>query len=454
MGVFIYLRFQKMEVPSSPSRRGFIRRAGGLAGLLSVGPGFSALGHERSLYAPLVSSSEDVTADEDYWGWVQKAYSASPNILNLNNGGVSPQPLVVQDALDRYNRLSNEGPSYYMWRTLDEGRESLRIKLAELAGCSPEELAINRNATEALETVIFGLNLQKGDEVVLTKQDYPNMINAWKQREKRDGIVLKFLNLDLPIEDDQLIVRKFEEAFTRKTKVVMVTHVVNWSGQIMPVALISRAAKKRNPDIQVLIDGAHSFAHLDYKIPDLEGDYFGTSLHKWLSAPFGSGMLYIRKDRVKDIWPLFAGTDPHSTDIRKFETLGTRSFPTEMAIGHAVNFHESIGTIRKQKRLHFLKNYWLEKCLAIPGFSTQTSLKPEFSGAIATFSLKGLTPGHVAGELFKKARIHTSATVWENISGVRVTPHVYTPLQDLDRLVRTIQAIAKEGGSSASSTKG
>jgi len=435
---------------TSQNRRSFVRKIGSLAGMLTMAPGLGAFADNQKILAPPTAPGEDVTDKEDYWGFIQQAYSVSPNVINLNNGGVSPQPIVVQDALDRYNRLSNEAPTYYMWRSLDEGRESVRMKLADLAGCSPEEIAINRNASEALETIIFGLNLQRGDEVVLTKQDYPNVINAWKQREKREGIVLKFINLNLPIEDNQLIVRQYKEAFTSKTKAIMITHVVNWSGQIMPAALISRAAKKHNPAIQVVIDGAHSFAHLTYKIPDLEGDYFGTSLHKWLCSPFGTGMLYIKQARIKDIWTLLAAEDPQSTDIRKFERLGTRSFPTEMAIGHAINFHNTIGDERKQKRLHYLKNYWLEKCLNIPGFTTQTSLKPEFSGAIATFAIKGMTPGQVAGELFKKARIHTSATVWENISGVRITPHVYTPLKDLDRLVSTIQAIAKENTSNAS----
>ncbi|QNF32900.1 aminotransferase class V-fold PLP-dependent enzyme [Adhaeribacter swui] len=437
---------------NSNSRRSFVKKIGGLASLLTVSPALAAWKSETGLVIPEVAAAEDVTKDEDYWGFIQQAYSVSPNIINLNNGGVSPQPIVVQDALNQYNRMSNEAPSYYMWRTLDEARESVRMKLADLGGCSPEEIAINRNASEALETIIFGINLQRGDEVVLTKQDYPNVINAWKQREKRDGIILKFISLDLPIEDNQLIVSKFKEAFTPKTKAVMITHLMNWSGQILPAALISRAAKKHNPAIQVVIDGAHSFAHINYKIPDLEGDYYGTSLHKWLCSPFGTGMLYVKQAKIKDLWPLLAPEDPQSPDIRKFERLGTRSFPTEMAVGHAINFHNTIGNERKQKRLHFLKNYWVEKCMNVPGFSTQTSLKPEFSGALCTFALKGVEPSQVASELFKRARIHTSATVWENISGVRITPHVYTPLKDLDRLVNTIHAIAKENVTAANRT--
>lgn len=435
---------------NTPSRRNFLKTLGGTAGVFSLAPSLETLGEvelsENSLNIniPQVHFEEDVTKNEDYWVWVQQAYSVSPNVINLNNGGVSPQPIVVQDALDRYNRLSNEAPSYYMWRTLDEGREGLRLKLADLAGVSAEEIAMNRNATEALETVIFGLNLQRGDEVVLTKQDYPNMIHAWRQREKRDGIVLKWINLELPSEDNAYLVRKFEEQITDKTKVVMITHLINWSGQLLPARQISEMVRKKNKNIYVLIDGAHSFAHFDFKIPDLGGDFFGTSLHKWLSAPFGNGMMYIKKERISEIWTMFASENPQSSDIRKFEVLGTRSFPTEMATGYAVNFQNAIGTLRKQKRLHYLKNYWVEKAMNIKGFSTQTSLNSEFSGAIATFAMKGMTVAELSTALFKKARIHTTGINWENINGVRVTPHVYSSLKDLDRLVDTIQQISKE----------
>jgi len=429
------------------SRRSFVKILGGVAGVFSLSPSLEAIAKELDKQLgsiPLIPLDEDVTKNEDYWVWVQQSYTVSPNVINFNNGGVSPQPVIVQDALDRYNRLSNEAPTYYMWRTLDEGREGLRLKLADLAGTSPEEIAINRNATEALETVIFGLNLKKGDEVVLTKQDYPNMIHAWRQREQRDGIVLKWINLELPSEDTGYLVRKFEEQITNQTKVVMITHLINWCGQLLPAKQISQMIRKKNKDIYILIDGAHSFAHFDFKIPDLEGDFFGTSLHKWLSAPFGTGMMYIKKERISEIWTMFASDNPQSNDIRKFEYLGTRSFPTERATGYAVNFHNAIGSLRKQKRLHYLKNYWVEKAMNIKGFSTQTSLHPDFSGAIATFSLKGMTVADLSNALFKKARIHTTGINWENINGVRVTPHVYTQLKDLDRLVDTIYRISKE----------
>jgi selenocysteine lyase/cysteine desulfurase len=427
------------------SRRNFIKIASSLAGTATLAPALKTLAaqhiHEAGTAIQDLTPAE-AARHEDYWHTIQQAYTVSPNIINLNNGGVSPQPLVVQDAVERYNRMSNEGPSYFMWRILDAGRESLRMKLADLAGCDAEEVAINRNATEALGTVIFGLNLKKGDEVVLTKQDYPNMLQAWKQREMRDGIKLNFINLELPIEDEELMVQKFVQAFTPRTKVVMITHMINWTGQILPVKKIAGMARARG--IEVLVDGAHTFAHLDYKTTDLDCDYYGTSLHKWLSAPIGSGMLYVKKEKIKTLWPLFPSNNPQSDDIRKFEVLGTRSFPIEQAIGQAVNFQNAIGNKRKEERLRYLKNYWAEKVARLPKVKLNTSLKPEYSCALANFSVEGMTPAEIESTLFSKYKIHTSPIVWENIKGVRVAPHVYTTLKDLDRLVEAITYLSRK----------
>lgn len=386
-------------------------------------------------------SLSDSVTDETFWYQVKQAYTVSPNIINLNNGGVCPQPKVVQEAVERYNRLSNEAPSYYMWRTLDEGREPLRRKLADLAGCSPDEIAINRNSSEALETAIFGLRLKAGDEVVLTRQDYPNMINAWKQREKRDGIVLKWISFDFPSEDKNKIVQGFVQAFSAKTKVVHITHMINWNGQILPVREIALEAKKRG--IEVVVDAAHTFAHFQYSIPELECDYYGTSLHKWLCAPFGSGMLYVRKEKIQNLYPLFAAADPESTDIRKFENLGTRSFAIEEAIGVAIDFHHMIGSERKEKRLHYLKNYWAERVLDLPNVHVHTPMSPDWGGAIGLLAIDGKKPGEIGSALFNQYKIHSTSIEWENIHGVRLTPNVYTTTRDLDVLVKAIREIAK-----------
>jgi len=386
-------------------------------------------------------SPEEAARDEDYWAIIQQAYTVNPNVVNLNNGGVSPAPRVVQEAVDQFNALTNQGPSYYMWRIIDQGREPLRQKLAELAGCDAEEIAVNRNSTEALNTVIHGLPLKEGDEVIGTKQDYPNMINAWKQRQLRDGIVYTQINFDLPIEDDAAIVAVFEKAITPKTKLLHVTHMINWVGQIMPVRKIADMAHAKG--IEVLVDGAHSFGLLDFDIPDLHGDYFGTSLHKFLSAPVGSGMLWVKKEKIEKIWPLLCNDHPQGNDIRKFESLGTRSFPIEQGIGEAVNFHNAIGRKRKEERVRYLKNYWAEKVKDIPKVKLHTSLNPNYSCAICGFSIEGMTPAEVETKLFDKYRIHTVGIVWENISVVRVTPHVYTKTSDLDKLVKAIAEIAK-----------
>jgi len=425
------------------SRRNFIKLfSGALTGLPflhAANPVFAEEAFERSFMMSKDYNLMD--QDEDFWGWIREAYTVSPNIINLNNGGVAPQPKVVQDAHIRYYQYCNEAPSYYMWQILDQGREPLREKLAGVCGCDKEEIAINRNSTEGLNTVIFGLNLKAGDEIVLTKQDYPNMINAWKQREKRDGIKLVWIDLPLPIEKEDDIVKFYSNAFTNKTKVVMVTHLINWTGQIMPVRKIADEAHKRG--IEVIADGAHTLAHFDFKIPDLGCDYFASSLHKWMSAPFGSGLLYIRKEKIKDVWALLSNTEPDGSDIRKFESLGTRSFASEMAIGAAVDFHEMIGAPRKEARLRFLKNYWVDQVKDLPRVSFLQSKHPKMSCAIANIAIDGKKPEEVSGELFTKYKIHSVGINWENIHGVRITPNVYTSLKDLDKLVGAIKQIAK-----------
>ncbi len=418
------------------NRRSFIRQTAALLGSVALHQNFAA----AFPVAPPPASTcigPDSPDDEDFWRQVRLAFAASPNMINLNNGGVCPAPRATMDALDYYNRMCNEAPSFYMWRTLEDNREPLRFNLATLAGVSPDEIAINRNATESLNTIIFGLSLKAGDEVVLSKYDYPNMINAWKQREKRDGIRLVWVDLELPSEKEDYLIEAFVSKFTDKTRVVHLTHIINWCGQILPVRKIADRAKARG--IEVLVDAAHSFAVLDYKIPDLNCDYWGTSLHKFLCGPFGSGLMWVRKEKISGVWPLLSNDKPDSDNIRKFETLGTRSFPIEMAIGYSLDLHNFIGSARKQQRLHFLKNYWMERVREVPGIRFFTSPHPDWSCAIGNFVLEGKKPIDITVELFNKWKIHTVSIEWEKVVGVRVTPNVYTTTGELDKLVMAIK---------------
>lgn len=426
------------------NRRGFLQKTGAIAATAFLSswakPGW-AKDLDHAIESARGMDASELATDEDFWYFIQQSFTVSPGLINLNNGGVSPAPRTVQEAMKRYYDYSNEAPSYYMWRILDQGREPLRANLARLAGCSPEEIAINRNSSEGLETVIFGLQLKQGDEVVAARQDYPNMINAYKQRELRDGIKVNWINLDLPSESEDYLVSQYVNAFTARTKVVHVTHVINWNGQVIPVRKIADEARKRG--IEVVVDGAHSFAHLDFKVPDLGGDYYAASLHKWLYAPIGSGLLYVKKEKIKKLFPLFATSDdPLKDDIRKFEHLGTRPFFIEQAIGKAIEFHHMIGGERKQKRLFYLKNYWMEKVKHLSNIKLNTSLDPKWGCAIGNVAVEGRKPGDLDSFLMEKYRIHTVGIQWENINGVRITPNVYTTTRNLDMLVEGITAFA------------
>lgn len=423
------------------ARRNFLKR------MAIATAGFSILGHFKANGAGVADAShalqqltpEQGSYNEDLWNQIRLAYPISRGVIYLNSGGVSPHPKVVQDALFRYHQLANLGPSLYMNRHLKKEVPPLRRKLAALAGCQVEELSIKRNTTEALTTVIMGLNLQAGDEVVLARQDYPNMVHAWKQREKRDNITLVWVDLPMPSDDGQQLIEIYKNAFTRKTKVVHLTHVNNWTGQMLPVKDLCRLAKERN--IQTVVDGAHSFAQINFRIDDLDCDYFGTSLHKWLSAPLGTGLLYVRKSLISQLWPLYATADPYSDSIYKFEGQGTHDLPNEMAIGEAITFHEMIGIDRKEARLRYLKKYFAEKISSHPRIKMLTPEDPQFSTCLVSFDIDGTTNKDIdmmVRDLLLKYNVLASIVNWAELKGIRVTPNVFTNLKDLDQCSEAI----------------
>lgn len=424
-------------------RRRFLQKLSSFTGAALLSPTLlaaqtSALVKHLQPYDHL--SPEEVARDEDYWRHIQQAYTSSPNLINLNNAGVSPQTADVQAKIQLYNQLSNEGPGFYMWRTLGRLKPVIKRKLARLGDCSPDEIAIMRNATEALETIIMGLDLKAGDEILTTEQDYPSMLNTLEMRVRRSGIKLTKIKLPVPIEDNEEILKHFAAAITPNTKAILFCHIINMTGQVLPAQALCQLARERG--IYSIVDGAQSFAHLDFSIGDLGCDFFATSLHKWLSAPFGTGMLYVKPDRISELWPLQGYPVEEHDKISKFEHLGTRSFPNEMAISEAIDFHDMIGIARKEARLRYLKEYWITQLIDVPGFRLISPRKKEFSCGIATFQLGNWEPGQLSRELVGNHQIYVTAFAHEAVQGVRISPHVYTSLKDLDLFIEAIKKIA------------
>src|SRR3989449_9449233 len=329
-------------------------------------------------------SPEDIAQDEDFWREIQAAFDIDRGMINLNNGGVAPSPRVVNAAFQRYLAVSNQAPAITMWAWIEPEIESVRRRLAASFGCDPEEMAITRNASEALEIVQLGLPLQRGDEVLTTTQDYPRMITTWKQRERRDGIVLKQFPFPVPPSSMGDLASRFERAITPKTKVIHVCHITNLTGQIFPIRDICRMARARG--IEVIVDGAHAFAHFPFTRDDLDCDYYGTSLHKWLTAPIGTGFLYVRREKIEKIWPMMAAPPEMSPNIRKFEEIGTHPAANHNAIAEALNFYEAIGPERKAARLRFLRDRWAKRLEKVPGVKILTSYDPAMSCGLASFT--------------------------------------------------------------------
>ncbi len=389
---------------------------------------------------PLDASPQQAAKDEDFWFQIRQAFDYSPNLINLNNGGVSPSPRVVQEAQRHYQHMANEAPGYYMWRQLRPLREAVRRELARLAGVESSELALFPNATQALETVILGLDLQPGEHVLTTDQDYPSMLHTLDLRNRRNGIVVDQIKIPVPAEDPEVVVQRFEEALTPQTKLILVCHMVNLSGQILPIREISEMAKRHGA--LVLVDGAHSFGQLDFNVPDLGCDFFATSLHKWLNGPFGTGMLYIKEELIPSIWPINGYPPEEQNQISKFEHQGTLAIPAEVALGTAIDFHDGIGIARKEARLRYLKDYWTQQVVDLPGIHLATSMKEEFSCAMATVSVADHSPLELLSRLQREFQIYSTPIQHEDIQGVRISPSIYTSLGDLDHLVRALTKIA------------
>lgn len=427
-------------------RRSFLSFAGKGLGLAALSSATVA-----SLLQEIQAASKSIAhltpaqaaLDEDFWFTIQNAFTVTRGIVNLNNGGVSPSPRLVTEALVRYVWQQEDATAYTMWQLLEPQSETIRTGLAELFGCDREEIAITRNASESLEILLMGMTFKSGDEILTTTQDYPRMLTTLRQREKREGLVLKLVKIPIPPKDLNEITAAFENAITDRTRLILMAHQVNITGQITPVKAVCEMARAKG--IETIVDGAHSFAQFDFKQRDLGCDYFGTSLHKWLYAPKGTGMLYVKRDKIEKIWPLMAAESKQASDIRKFEEIGTHSAAPKLAIGEALLFHNGIGGKRKEARLRYLSRYWMNRLKDVPKIRFNTSFDPNQSCAIANVNIEGTEPGAVGSYLFAQHKIFTTPIVHDEFHGIRITPNVYTTLGELDRFCAVMEVIAQRG---------
>jgi selenocysteine lyase/cysteine desulfurase len=388
-------------------------------------------------------SAADLVDDESFWLQVQQAFTVDRSLVNLNNGGVSPAPALVQAAMKRHQDYSNLAPTYTMWQILEPQREATRERMARQWGVDPEEVAFTRNASESLQILQLGIDLQPGDEVLTTTQDYGRMITTFKQRERREGIVLKQIQIPVPAEDPAEVVRLFEEAITPRTRMILACHMINLTGQILPVTELTAMARRHG--IPLVIDGAHSLAHFDFDLGALDVDTYTSSLHKWLFAPHGTGFLYVRREMIPEVWPLMAAPEARDDNIRKFEEIGTHPEAPYLCIAEALSFHQGLDPARKEARLTYLRDYWANALLEHDNVRLNTSQKPGFACGIANVEVVGLEPNDVRDYLWNEHRIITVSINHAEFRGLRISPSVYTTLSELDRFVDVMSDVARNG---------
>jgi selenocysteine lyase/cysteine desulfurase len=420
---------------SQISKRQFLKNITGLSVL-------SMMNLDELLAKHTSTSPADLAQNEDFWQQIRKVYHVTPDFIHLENGYYSLASDEVLEGYIKHIRTVNEVSSYYMRTRQFDDKLLSRKQLAELLGCSFEELIITRNTTESLDTIISGINWKEGDEAVMAAQDYGAMLDMFKLQARRYGMVNKVISIPNHPKNDEEIVALYENAITPKTRLLMVCQMVNITGQIMPVKKIVEMAHRHQ--VEVLVDGAHAFGQLDFKIADLgDCDYYGSSLHKWLGTPLGAGILYVRKDRIKQIWQLYGDMGIKDDDIRKLNHTGTHPVATDLAIQDAIIFHQKIGIKRKEERLRYLQKYWTEQVRNHPNIIVNTPQDSHRACAIANVGIKSMPPAELAKTLFDKYKIFTVSINYTDVIGVRVTPHLYTSTQELDIFVKALKELAK-----------
>ncbi len=381
-------------------------------------------------------SSEEVAKDEDFWAGIRGGYKLKPDYINLENGYYCILPQETLENFIQHVRDVNYQGSYYMRTVQWDNKKAAAAKLAKIAGCSTEELIITRNTTESLDMVIGGMSWKAGDEAVMAEQDYGAMLDMFKLVAKRYGVVNKIVSVPNHPQSDEEIVELYAKAITSKTRLMMIGHMINITGHILPVRKICDMAHAKG--VQVMVDGAHAFAHIQYSIPDLGCDYYGTSLHKWLSVPLGAGFLYVKKENISRVWPLLADGETQENNISRLNHIGTHPVHTDLAISNAIDYYLKLGPERKEARLRYLQNYWTGKVRTMPHVIVNTPVDPMRSCGIANVGIKGMKPSDLADTLLKKYKIYTVAIDVANVQGCRITPNVYTTPEELDVFVKAL----------------
>ena len=417
------------------SRRSFVKMAAGatLGGLATPRRSLAAIGGLERAKGRDARAAHLVAQDEAYWEVIQRAYTQDAAFINLESGYFSPAADPVVDAQVNNLRMINRIPSFYMRRRMAEERVELKRNIGAFADIDPEEFTLVRNTTEALNAVFHGIPLESGEEILYSNREYPSMKEALEQRAQRFGTANRVIDLPWMPESQQEIVAAYEAAITPRTRYILASHMIYLTGQILPIREICEMAHARG--VEVIVDGAHSFAHVNVSIPELGCDYYGTSLHKWLGAPLGTGLLWMKREHIPKTWPLFGDRSAQDGDIEKFHHIGTHPQGTDQAIVDAIRFHEAIGGERKEERLRYLKNYWVERVIDLPGLHINTPLGDDQSCAIANVLVDGMTPAYLVDALWDRHRIFTVAVE----QGARIAPNVFSRISDLDALVEALK---------------
>jgi selenocysteine lyase/cysteine desulfurase len=392
---------------------------------------------------------EEVARDEFFWREIQFAFKLDRSLINLNNGFTCPTPRVVLESVWRYMDMINMLPVHYQ-AMIAANTQTIRLRMAAEFGCDPEEMALTRGASESMQIVQNGIDLKAGDEVVTTEQDYPRMLTTWDQRMRREGIKVTRFQFPVPTTQDDLY-RRFEQAITPQTKVFHFTHITNLTAQLFPVQRISRLARSKG--IVTIVDGAHALGHFPFKLRDLECDAYGVSLHKWLLAPIGNGCLYVRKEMIPKFWPLQAAPEQQDDDIRKFEAIGTHPWAIRAALGEALAFHQAIGAERKAARLRYLTLRWANALKKHPRIKILTDLsEPPQAWGVAAVNIEGIDVRDLARFLKDKYRVIAVPLVGGappnsvfDYQAIRVSPNIYTTLEEIDMFVAAMEDALKNG---------